>query len=40
VKASGGIADLEQAYGLVAAGAIRLGTSRGVALIQALRSRA
>jgi deoxyribose-phosphate aldolase len=37
VKASGGIADLEQALALVAAGADRLGTSRGVALMQALR---
>ena len=38
VKASGGIADLEQALALVEAGATRLGTSRGVALMQALRS--
>lgn len=38
VKASGGIADLEQALALVEAGASRLGTSRGVALVQALRS--
>jgi deoxyribose-phosphate aldolase len=38
VKASGGIADLEQAFSLVEAGAVRLGTSRGVALMQALRS--
>jgi deoxyribose-phosphate aldolase len=37
VKASGGIADLEQAFALVEAGASRLGTSRGVALMQALR---
>jgi deoxyribose-phosphate aldolase len=37
VKASGGIADLEQALALVEAGATRLGTSRGVALMQALR---
>jgi deoxyribose-phosphate aldolase len=37
VKASGGIADLEQAFALVEAGATRLGTSRGVALMQALR---
>ena len=37
VKASGGIAGLEQALDLVAAGADRLGTSRGVALMQALR---
>ena len=37
VKASGGIADLEQALALVEAGASRLGTSRGVALMDALR---
>ncbi len=37
VKASGGIADVEQAIALVEAGASRLGTSRGVALMQALR---
>jgi deoxyribose-phosphate aldolase len=37
VKAAGGIADLEQAFALVEAGASRLGTSRGVALMQALR---
>lgn len=37
VKASGGINNLEQAIALVEAGASRLGTSRGVALIQALR---
>ena len=37
VKASGGIASLEQAVALVEAGATRLGTSRGVALMQALR---
>jgi deoxyribose-phosphate aldolase len=37
VKASGGIADLEQALALVEAGADRLGTSRGVELMQALR---
>ena len=37
VKASGGIASLEQAYALVEAGATRLGTSRGLALMQALR---
>ncbi len=37
VKAAGGIADLEQAFALVEAGATRLGTSRGVALMQALR---
>jgi len=38
IKASGGIANLEQALALVEAGATRLGTSRGVALAQALRS--
>lgn len=37
VKASGGIHSLEQAYALVEAGATRLGTSRGVALMEALR---
>ena len=37
VKAAGGIADLEQAFALVEAGATRLGTSRSVALMQALR---
>ncbi len=37
VKASGGVATLEQALELVEAGAVRLGTSRGVALMQALR---
>ena len=37
IKASGGISGLEQALELVEAGASRLGTSRGVALIQALR---
>ncbi len=37
VKASGGISSLEQAAALVEAGASRLGTSRGVALMQALR---
>lgn len=36
VKASGGIHTLEQALALVEAGASRLGTSRGVALVQAL----
>jgi deoxyribose-phosphate aldolase len=40
VKASGGINDLKQAFALVEAGASRLGTSRGVALMEALRSRA
>jgi len=38
VKASGGIGTLEQAIELVEAGAGRLGTSRGVALMQALRT--
>ena len=37
VKAAGGISSLEQAVALVEAGASRLGTSRGVALMQALR---
>lgn len=37
IKASGGIASLDQALELVEAGAVRLGTSRGVALMQALR---
>ncbi|MEN9388616.1 MAG: deoxyribose-phosphate aldolase [Cyanobacteriota bacterium] len=37
VKAAGGISSLEQAMALVEAGASRLGTSRGVALMQALR---
>ena len=40
IKASGGISGLEQAYGLVEAGASRLGTSRGVALMEALRAKA
>lgn len=40
VKASGGIASLEAALALVEAGATRLGTSRGVALIEALRAGA
>jgi deoxyribose-phosphate aldolase len=38
IKASGGIAELEQAVELVQAGASRLGTSRGVALMQALKA--
>ena len=38
VKASGGISSLEQAFELVEAGASRLGTSRGVALIRAGKS--
>jgi deoxyribose-phosphate aldolase len=37
VKASGGINGLEQALALVEAGATRLGTSHGIALMQALR---
>jgi deoxyribose-phosphate aldolase len=37
VKASGGIGSVELAIELVEAGAVRLGTSRGVALMQALR---
>jgi deoxyribose-phosphate aldolase len=40
VKASGGIASIEAALALVEAGATRLGTSRGVALMQALRAGA
>ncbi|MFQ6538316.1 MULTISPECIES: deoxyribose-phosphate aldolase [Aphanothece] len=37
VKASGGITAVEQAFALVEAGATRLGTSRGVSLMQALK---
>ncbi|MFM7264815.1 MAG: deoxyribose-phosphate aldolase [Cyanobium sp.] len=37
IKASGGIRELESALALVEAGAVRLGTSRGVALMEALR---
>ncbi len=37
IKAAGGIRDLDQALALVEAGAARLGTSRGVALMEALR---
>lgn len=40
IKASGGISGLEQAFDLVAAGATRLGTSRGIALIEAMRAPA
>ena len=40
VKASGGISSLTMALDLVEAGASRLGTSRGVALMQALRQGA
>lgn len=39
VKASGGIRDLESALAMVAAGATRLGTSSGVALVEELRKR-
>jgi deoxyribose-phosphate aldolase len=37
IKAAGGIRDLDHALALVEAGATRLGTSRGVALMEALR---
>ncbi len=40
VKASGGIASVEGALELVEAGAMRLGTSRGVALMEALKADA
>ncbi|MEB3234190.1 MAG: deoxyribose-phosphate aldolase [Cyanobacteriota bacterium] len=40
IKASGGIASLQGALELVDAGASRLGTSRGVALMEALRAGA
>jgi deoxyribose-phosphate aldolase len=40
VKAAGGISTLEQVQALVEAGAERLGTSRGVALMQALSASA
>ena len=40
VKAAGGISTLEQVQALVEAGAERLGTSRGVALMQALNASA
>jgi deoxyribose-phosphate aldolase len=39
IKAAGGIRSLEMALALVEAGAGRLGTSRGVALMEALRRR-
>lgn len=39
IKAAGGIRDLEQALALVEAGASRLGTSQGVALMRALRGQ-
>ncbi|HEV7517335.1 MAG TPA: deoxyribose-phosphate aldolase [Thermoanaerobaculia bacterium] len=38
VKASGGIRDLETALAMLAAGATRLGTSSGVALVRALQT--
>ncbi|MCH2245011.1 MAG: 2-deoxyribose-5-phosphate aldolase, partial [Crocosphaera sp.] len=34
IKASGGIKTLDQAYALIEAGATRLGTSHGVALVE------
>jgi deoxyribose-phosphate aldolase len=40
VKAAGGITSLEQALALVEAGAERLGTSRGVALMKELAASA
>ena len=40
IMAAGGISTLEQALDLVDAGAIRLGTSRGIQLMQALRQPA
>ena len=39
LKAAGGITTLEQALALVEAGASRLGTSRGVALMESLTAR-
>ena len=39
VKASGGIRDLDTALAMLAAGANRIGTSSGVALVQELRRR-
>lgn len=39
VKASGGIRNLESALAMIAAGATRLGTSQGVAIVDELRSR-
>ena len=38
IKAAGGISSLEQAWALVEAGAERLGTSRGVALMRELKA--
>lgn len=40
VKASGGIKNLEQARALISAGASRLGTSSGVAIVQGLEAKA
>ena len=39
VKASGGIQDLQSALAMIEAGATRLGTSSGVAIMEALRQR-
>lgn len=39
VKASGGVRTLEEALTLIAAGATRIGTSSGVALVEALKAR-
>lgn len=39
VKASGGVRTLEEALAMVRAGATRIGTSGGVALVEALRAR-
>ena len=40
IKAAGGIRNLDAAKALVAAGAVRLGTSNGVAIVEELRSQA
>jgi deoxyribose-phosphate aldolase len=40
VKASGGIRDVKVALGMIQAGATRLGTSSGVAIIKALQGTA
>lgn len=40
VKASGGIRDLDTALAMIAAGATRLGTSSGIALVRELRASA
>jgi len=39
VKASGGVRTLEEVLEMIAAGATRIGTSSGVALVEALRAR-